>query len=52
MVIRVEDRDGYLNALSRASIEMDIRSFTEFVAERIDWSLKAESPKKTAAPSN
>jgi hypothetical protein len=50
-VIRVEDRKAYLNALDRASIDMDIRSFAEFVAERVDWSLKAESPKKTVPPS-
>ncbi len=50
-VIRVEDRKSYLNALDCASIDMDIRSFAEFVAERVDWSLKAESPKKTVPPS-
>jgi fido (protein-threonine AMPylation protein) len=46
-VIRVEDRNAYLNALDRASIDMDIRTFTEFVAARVDWSLNAENSKKT-----
>ena len=41
-----------ISLLDRASIDMDIRPFTEFVAERVDWSLKAESPKKTVPPSN
>ena len=31
-VIRVEDRDAYLGALDRASIEMDIKPFSAFVA--------------------
>lgn len=37
-VIRVEDRDAYLFALDRASIDMDIAPFTAFVAERVRWS--------------
>jgi hypothetical protein len=48
-VIRLEDRDAYLSALDRASIDMDIKPFAAFVAERVGWSLKAESSKK--APS-
>ncbi|HET9176854.1 MAG TPA: Fic family protein [Terriglobia bacterium] len=39
-VIRVDDRDAYLTALDRASIEMDIRPFSAFVAERVRWSLE------------
>lgn len=39
-VIRVENRDAYLAALDRASIEMDIISFSAFVAERVRWSLE------------
>jgi len=39
-VIRVEDRTEYLTALDRASIDMDIRPFSAFVAERVEWSLK------------
>lgn len=37
-VIRVEDRDAYLFALDRASIDMDIAPFTAFVAARVRWS--------------
>jgi hypothetical protein len=39
-VIRVEDRDAYLGALDRASIDMDIRPFSTFVAQRVQWSLE------------
>lgn len=39
-VIRVEDRDAYLAALDRASIDMDIVPFSEFVAQRVLWSMK------------
>ncbi len=46
-VIRVEDRNAYLSALDRASINMDIGRFAAFVAERVAWSLKAESTKGT-----
>jgi hypothetical protein len=38
-VIRVEDRDAYLSALDRASIDMDIKPFAGFVAQRVKWSL-------------
>ena len=44
-VIRVEDRDAYLTALDRASIDMDIAPFTTFVAERVRWSLEHSGPK-------
>jgi hypothetical protein len=37
-VIRVEDRDAYLSALDRASIDMNIAPFAAFVAERVRWS--------------
>lgn len=40
--IRVEDRDEYLAALDRASIDMDIKPFTQFVAERVKWSMEQE----------
>ena len=36
-IIRVEDRDEYLAALDRASIDMDIKPFAQFVAERVKW---------------
>ncbi len=39
-VIRVEDRDGYLSALESASLDMDIRPFARFVAERVNWSME------------
>jgi len=39
-VIRVEDRDAYLSTLDSASIDMDIRPFAAFMAERVRWSLK------------
>jgi hypothetical protein len=39
-VIRVEDRNAYLSALDRASIDMDIGPFTAFVAERVRWSVE------------
>lgn len=38
-VIRVEDRDAYLSALDRASIDIDIGPFAAFIAERVQWSL-------------
>jgi Fic family protein len=39
-VVRVEDRDGYLAALDRASIDMDIAPFAGFIAERVRWSMQ------------
>ena len=39
-VIRVEDRKNYLSALDSASIGMDIRPFSAFVAQRVRWSLE------------
>jgi Fic family protein len=42
-VIRVEDRNAYLGALDRASIDMDIRPFSTFVAQRVRWSLDRRS---------
>ena len=38
-VIRVEDRDAYLNALEAASIRLDIGPFAQFVAQQVQWSL-------------
>ncbi|HXM95231.1 MAG TPA: DUF1488 family protein [Candidatus Dormibacteraeota bacterium] len=53
-VIHVEDRDAYLAALDRASIDMDIKPFAGFVAQRVKWSLeqrkrelKFPAPKET-----
>jgi hypothetical protein len=39
-VIRVTDRNAYLAALDSASIDLDIRPFTEFVGQRVRWSLE------------
>jgi hypothetical protein len=36
----VEDRDSYLAALDRASIDMKIEPFARFVAERVKRSMK------------
>ncbi|MGA2812487.1 MAG: DUF1488 family protein [Candidatus Acidiferrum sp.] len=36
-VIRLRDRNSYLTALDRASIDTDIRPFTAFLAERASW---------------
>jgi hypothetical protein len=39
-VIRVEDRDAYLSALDRASIDAQIAPFAKFIAERVRWSME------------
>ena len=39
-IVRVEDRDEYLAALDRASIDANIIPFSKFLAERVSWSLK------------
>jgi hypothetical protein len=39
-VIRVEDRSTYLSALDRASIDMNIKPFSAYVAQRVRWSLE------------
>src|SRR5579863_6745630 len=38
-VVRVEDRDAYLAALDRASIDLDIGPFADLLAERVRWSM-------------
>jgi fido (protein-threonine AMPylation protein) len=43
-VIRVQDRDKYLNALDRASIDSEIAPFSRFVAERVRWSAEHGAP--------
>jgi Fic family protein len=35
-VIRVEDRDSYLSALDRASIDLNLEPFARFIAERVE----------------
>jgi hypothetical protein len=39
-VIRVEDREKYLQALESASVENDIKPFVSFVAARVQWSME------------
>ncbi len=39
-VVRVEDRNAYLGALDRASIDGDIAPFAGFLAERVRWSME------------
>lgn len=39
-VIRVEDREKYMKALEAASVDNDIKPFTAFIAERVQWSMK------------
>jgi hypothetical protein len=39
-VIRIVDRKSYLGALDRASIEMDIHPFTNFIVHRVQWRLE------------
>jgi hypothetical protein len=34
-VVRIEDRTTYLATLDRASIDMDIVPFAEFIADRV-----------------
>ena len=43
-VIRVEDRETYLKALDRASIDSEIAPFSRFVAERVRWSTEHGAP--------
>lgn len=40
-VIRVEDRQNYMAALEAASVGMNIEPFARFIAERVQWSMKA-----------
>jgi len=45
-VIRVEDRNAYLSALDRASIDLDIAPFTAFIGERVRWSMENTTPQR------
>lgn len=45
-VIRVEDRDEYLHALDRASIDLDIAPFAAYVAKRVRWSMRQAAKEK------
>jgi len=38
-VIRVDDRAAYMTALETASVDLDVRPFAEFLAERVRWSM-------------
>jgi fido (protein-threonine AMPylation protein) len=46
-VIRVRDRNAYLAALNRASIDMDIKPFTTLIAQRVRWALEKHDLKFT-----
>jgi fido (protein-threonine AMPylation protein) len=48
-VVRVDDRDAYLAALDRASIDMDIAPFAKFIAERVRWSMEQAAMKARTA---
>jgi Fic family protein len=37
-VVRVDDRSQYLACLETASVEMNVRPFATFLAERVKWS--------------
>lgn len=39
-VVRVDDRARYLAALETASVEMNVRPFTTFLADRVGWSME------------
>ena len=41
-VIRVDDRDVYMDTLERASVDMKIGPFAAFIAERVKWSMEQE----------
>jgi len=45
-VIRVEDRDSYLAALDRASIDVNVDPFAFFIAERVRWSMEQTTAKR------
>jgi len=47
-VIRVDDRDCYLAALDRASIDADIAPFAAFIADRVRWSMDQSNAKLRA----
>jgi fido (protein-threonine AMPylation protein) len=47
-VIPVEDRNVYLAALDRASIDMKIEPFAEYIAQRVSWSVKQATSKTRA----
>jgi fido (protein-threonine AMPylation protein) len=49
-VIRVEDRDEYLHALDRASIDLDIAPFANYVAGRVRWSMQKAAKGKPRRP--
>jgi fido (protein-threonine AMPylation protein) len=44
-VIRVEDRTAYMKVLESASVDMNIRPFAAFIAERVKWSMEQAAGK-------
>ena len=47
-VIRVEDRNAYIAALDRASVDLNIEPFAKFIAESVGRSIKQADAKATA----
>jgi fido (protein-threonine AMPylation protein) len=48
-VIKVEDRDPYLSALDKASIDMDIAPFSMFIAERVTAGVRRRRRRRSSA---
>jgi fido (protein-threonine AMPylation protein) len=51
-VVRVEDRARYLRALDSASIDLNIEPFATFLAERVAWSVAAQTPVSHPSPTD
>ena len=49
-VIRVEDRDAYLAVLDRASIDLDIGPFADFLAERVRGAMEQGGRSRVKRP--
>ncbi|MER9769894.1 Fic family protein [Mesorhizobium sp. M0189] len=39
-VVRVDDRKAYLAGLEEASVNMNVKTFAAFLAERVKWSME------------
>ncbi|OZA92232.1 MAG: hypothetical protein B7X76_00550 [Azorhizobium sp. 39-67-5] len=49
-IVRMEDRTLYLACLETASVEMNVRPFAAFLAERVQWSLEKAGRKPVSRP--
>lgn len=47
-VIPFEKRDSYMKALEKASIELNIKDFTVFIAELVNERLRKQGPDNKA----